>query len=442
MAKDLSKIAKEKKIKYFLISFVDLFGVLRSKLVPAQAIKEMQKNGAGFAGFATWLDMSPADTDMFAIPDSNSLIQLPWNKEVGWLASDLWMAGKPVEASPRIILKNQIKKLDKKNLVLKSGVECEYFIINEEGTDIADKKDIQSKPCYDQSALMRQYDIIKEICDCMIQLGWNPYQNDHEDANGQFEMNWDYSDCLTTADRHVFFKYMVKSIAEKNGVRATFMPKPFGNLTGNGCHAHVSLWSNDNKNVFLDNGDRLGLTKLAYNFLGGILNLAAPLSAFFNPTINSYRRINAPPTLSGASWSPSSISYSGNNRTHMIRVPDAGRFELRLMDGSTNPYLLQAGIIAAGIDGMSQRKDPGEPLSVNMYTEGDDYPNLKKLPNELEDALALLDGNKELNDAFGSNVIKSYVKLKNKEIDNFVQNDSFAKDKPITDWEKKNTLDC
>ena len=224
MAKDLSKIAKERRIKYFLISFVDLFGVLRSKLVPAQAIKEMQKNGAGFAGFATWLDMSPADTDMFAIPDSNSLIQLPWNKEVGWLASDLWMAGKPVEASPRIILKNQIKKLDKKNLVLKSGVECEYFIINEEGTDIADKKDIQSKPCYDQSALMRQYEIIKEICDCMIQLGWNPYQNDHEDANGQFEMNWDYSDCLTTADRHVFFKYMVKSIAEKNGVRATFMP--------------------------------------------------------------------------------------------------------------------------------------------------------------------------------------------------------------------------
>ena len=235
---------------------------------------------------------------------------------------------------------------------------------------------------------------------------------------------------------------MVKSIAEKNGVRATFMPKPFGNLTGNGCHAHVSLWNNENKNVFLDNGDRLGLTKLAYNFLGGILNLAAPLSAFFNPTINSYRRINAPPTLSGASWSPSSISYSGNNRTHMIRIPDSGRFELRLMDGSTNPYLLQAGIIAAGIDGMTHRKDPGEPLSVNMYTEGDDYPNLKKLPDELEDALNLMDQNKELNDAFGSNVIKSYIKLKNKEIDNFVKEDSFAKDKPITDWEKKNTLDC
>ena len=186
MAKDLSKIAKQKKIKYFLISFVDLFGVLRSKLVPAQAIKDMQKNGAGFAGFATWLNMTPADPDMFAIPDPDSLIQLPWKREVGWLASDLWMNGKPVDASPRVMLKKQIKRLNKNNMVLKSGVECEYFLINPEGTAIADSRDIQPKPCYDQSALMRQYDLIKEICNAMINLGWNPYQNDHEDANGQF----------------------------------------------------------------------------------------------------------------------------------------------------------------------------------------------------------------------------------------------------------------
>ncbi len=231
MSKNLFTIAKARKIKYFLISFVDLFGVLRSKLVPAQAIAEMQKNGAGFAGFATWLDMSPADTDMFAIPDPDSLIQLPWNKEVGWLASDLYMNGKQVEASPRVMLKKQIDKLSKKNLIMKSGVECEYFLITQDGKQIADSRDTQSKPCYDQSALMRRYDLIKEICDCMIGLGWNPYQNDHEDANGQFEMNWDYSDCLNTADRHVFFKFMVKTLAEKHGLRATFMPKPFENLT-------------------------------------------------------------------------------------------------------------------------------------------------------------------------------------------------------------------
>ena len=441
MTKNLATIAKKKKIKYFLISFVDLFGVLRSKLVPSQAISEMQKNGAGFAGFATWLDMTPADADMFAIPDTNSLIQLPWNKEVGWLASDLWMKGKPVKASPRVILKEQIKKLDKNNLKMKSGVECEYFLISPDGSKIADPRDIQSKPCYDQSALMRRYELIKEVCDSMIELGWNPYQNDHEDANGQFEMNWDYDDCLVTADRHIFFKFMVKNLAEKHGLRATFMPKPFEKLTGNGCHAHISLW-NGKINKFLDMGDRYGLSKLAYNFLGGVMKNAESLSAFFNPTINSYRRINAPPTTSGATWSPSSISYSGNNRTHMIRIPDPGRFELRLMDGSANPYLLQAGIIAAGLFGMNNKSNPGEPLTCNMYTDFKNYPNLAKLPNDLEDSLSKLDGNIHLKEAFSEEVINSYIKLKNQEIDEFNKEEVFDKKKDITDWEKNNTLDC
>jgi len=441
MPKNLSKIAKQKKIKYFLISFVDLFGVLRSKLVPAQAINDMQKDGAGFAGFATWLDMTPADSDMFGVPDPNSLIQLPWNKEIGWLASDLYMDGKPVKASPRIMLKEQIKKMSQKKLQVKSGVECEYFLISEDGSTIADKRDIQSKPCYDQSALMRRYDLIKEICDCMLEMGWKPYQNDHEDANGQFEMNWDFSDSLVTADRHVFFKFMVKSLAEKHGLRATFMPKPFSNLTGNGCHAHVSVWDG-NKNKFLDNKDELGLSRLAYNFLGGIMNNTQALSAFFNPTINSYRRINAPPTKSGATWSPSSISYTGNNRTHMIRIPDKGRFELRLMDGSANPYLLQAGIIAAGLEGINKKLNPGKPLHCNMYEDFKKYPNLKKLPNDIFEAIEILEKSKSLSEAFGSDVIKSYIKLKNSEIKSFRNRNIFDKKRPVTQWEKDNTLDC
>ncbi len=441
MAKNLFKISKQKKIKYFLISFVDLFGVLRSKLVPAHAIKDMQVNGAGFAGFAAWLDMTPADSDMFAIPDPDSLIQLPWNKEVGWLASDLWMNGKPVDASPRVMLKKQIKKLSELGYSMKSGVECEYFLISPDGNAIADNRDTQSKPCYDQSSLMRRYELIKEICDCMIEMGWGPYQNDHEDANGQFEMNWDYSDCLKTADRHTFFKFMVKTIAEKHDLRATFMPKPFENLTGNGCHAHISLWKGK-KNIFLDKHDKLGLSKTAYNFLGGIMRHASSLSTFFNPTINSYRRINAAPTKSGATWSPSSISYTGNNRTHMIRVPDPGRFELRLMDGSANPYLLQASVLAAGIEGLSKRINPGKPLFCNMYEDYKKYPNLSKLPNELKDSLDKIENNKEMNKAFGKEVIKSYVKLRTSELKDFNDNEKFDKSKPITKWERQNTLDC
>jgi glutamine synthetase type III len=401
----------------------------------------MQSAGAGFAGFAAWLDMSPADSDMFGIPDPDSLIQLPWNKEVGWLASDLWMNGKPVEASPRVMLKKQIQKLKKQNLIMKSGVECEYFLISQDGNSIADSRDTQSKPCYDQSALMRRYDLIKEICDCMIEMGWGPYQNDHEDANGQFEMNWDYDDCLKTADRHTFFKYMVKTISEKHGLRATFMPKPFENLTGNGCHAHVSVWQG-NKNKFLDKSDNLGLSKMAYNFLGGVIKNASSLSAFFNPTINSYRRINAPPTKSGATWSPSSISYTGNNRTHMIRIPDPGRFELRLMDGSVNPYLLQASVLAAGLYGLKNKIDPGKPLNCNMYEDHAKYPDLPKLPNELGQSLEQLKNNKEMNDAFGKETIMSYIKLRSLEIREFQSKENFDKTKPISKWEKDNTLDC
>ena len=449
---DLSKEAKKRKIKYFLISYVDFFGVLRSKLVPAGSIKEMQKEGAGFAGFSTYLDMSPSDPDMAAIPDPRSLIQLPWQPDVGWLAGDLWMDGKPVASSPRVMLRNQIDKLAKKNMHLKSGVECEYFLITPDGSSIADQNDIADKPCYDQSALMRQYDLIKAICDSMIMLGWGPYQNDHEDANGQFEMNWDFSDCLQTADRHVFFKFMVRTLAEKKGLRATFMPKPFLNKTGNGCHAHLSVWDKKGKNLFADKKDKLGLSKTAYNFMGGIMNSAEALTAWFNPTINSYKRINAPVTASGATWAPNTITYSGNNRTHMIRVPGPGRFELRLMDGATNPYLLQAGILAAGIDGIEKKRNPGKPINVNMYEEGHKVKDAKKLPLTLEKALSHLGKSAVMKDAFSKETIDSYIKLKNKEIKKYQSSNTKKigfkgskqsnKKNIITQWEKDNTLDC
>ena len=439
MAVDLAKVAKDRMIKYFLVSFVDLFGGLRAKLVPARAIGDMQKEGAGFAGFAAWLDMTPADPDMFGIPDPDSLVQLPWKKEVAWVAADLWMNGKEVEASPRVILKRQIEKAAKRGYRLKTGVECEYFLIMPDGSAISDPFDVQEKPCYDQQALMRRYDVVGEICDAMNELGWGPYQNDHEDANGQFEMNWDYSDCLTTADRHAFFKFMVKSIAEKHGLRATFMPKPFPTLTGNGCHCHASLWDKaGRKNLFLDKKDEMGLSKLAHNFLGGVLNSAGALCALFNPTVNSYKRINAPATVSGASWSPNAVTWSGNNRTHMVRVPDAGRFEFRLMDGAANPYLLQAGLLAAGLDGIENERDPGKRLDVNMYEHrrASDLRRLRarKLPENLLDALRELDRSKIVRAGIGAESVDSYVKLR--------MNDWRSYAGHLTDWEREHTLDC
>ena len=435
MSINLNQFAKKNGVKYFFVSFVDMFGVLRSKLVPATAIDEIQSEGAGFAGFATWLDMSPADSDMFGMPDGDSVIQLPWNKEAAWVAADLYMNGKPVEASPRIALKNQIERAKKLGMHMKSGVECEYFLVNSDGTALFDEKDTQEKPCYDSAALMRRYDIITEICDAMIELGWKPYQNDHEDANGQFEMNWDFSDCLTTADRHVFFKFMTKSIAEKHGMRATFMPKPFLNLTGNGCHSHISVWDKTGKkNLFLDKADELGLSKSGYHFLGGVVESADKMAAIFNPTVNSYKRINGSVTTSGATWSPSSITWAGNNRTHMVRVPGPGRFELRLMDGAVNPYLLQAGSLVLGLDGVINKRDPGKRLDINMYTEGHKAGKVKKLPLNLLDSIRNFDASKIIREGFGNQFVDSYVKLKNKEWESFNKN--------LSDWERNTTLDC
>jgi glutamine synthetase len=402
MATDLAKAAKDKGIEYFLISFIDLYGVMRAKLVPAAAIAGMAKNGAGFAGFATWLDMTPADSDMFAVPDPDSLIQLPWKPQVGWLAANLFLDGEEVAHGPRNTLRRVLASAEKKGYRLKTGVEPEYFLISPDGSDISDAGDRQTKPCYDQSALMRRYDVIKEICDSMLKLGWGPYQNDHEDGNGQFEMNWDYNDALVTADQHAFFKYMVKALAEKHGLRATFMPKPFASLTGNGCHAHVSVWDNaGKKNLFSDPRGELGVSKLGYQFMGGLMAHAQGMTAITNPTVNSYKRLNASTTTSGATWSPNMVTYGGNNRTTMMRIPDAGRFEMRLADGAVNPYLFPAVLMAAGMDGIERKLDPGRRVDLNMFSESHKVRGARKLPLNLLDALRQLDRDKPLAAALG-----------------------------------------
>ena len=428
------EVAKQKNIRYFLISFVDLFGTVRAKIVPASAIDDVAEAGAGFAGFATWFDMTPADPDVLVIPEIDSLIQLPWKPEVAWVTGDLFMGGAPVEQNPRQILKKLVKIAAEGGYELKTGVECEYFLIAPDGTTISDSADQQAKPCYDQQALMRRYEVIAEICDAMVALGWKPYQNDHEDANGQFEMNWQYDSALRTADKHTFFKYMVKSIAEKHGLRATFMPKPFSNLTGNGCHVHASLWDMAGNNVFADAKGELGLSRAAYAFIGGVMHSAQAMCAITNPAVNSYKRINAPVTLSGATWSPNTVTYTGNNRTHMIRIPDAGRFEFRLADGAANPYLLQAAILAAGLDGIRSNREPGDRLDINMYTEGHKANGAKKLPLNLLDALRALEESAVLRNAFGEKTLAAYIKLKH--------DDWNAYSRHLTDWERQTTLDC
>ncbi|WP_017327977.1 type III glutamate--ammonia ligase [Synechococcus sp. PCC 7336] len=431
----LSELARDRGIRYFLISFTDLFGVQRSKLVPAVAIDTIAQAGAGFAGFAAWLDMTPADPDILAIPDRDRLIQLPWQPDVVWMPADLYsVTGEAIAQTPRLVLKRVLAEAEGQSYQVKTGVECEYFLLSADGESISDGLDRASKPCYDQQALMRRYDVISEICDAMLELGWESYQNDHEDANGQFEMNWKYADALVTADRHAFFKYMVKAIAAKHGFRATFMPKPFTHLTGNGCHLHLSVWDTaGSTNLFDDPQGELGLSDLAYQFIAGVLHHAEAICAFSNPTVNSYKRLNASTTTSGATWSPTTATYGGNNRTHAIRIPAAGRFEFRLPDGSANPYLLPAAVIAAGLDGMAEKRDPGPRSEANTYTDSP-APDVKRLPENLLDALRGLEANSVMGDRLGPEIISAYLKLKRKAWSDYSAH--------LSSWELEHTLDC
>jgi glutamine synthetase len=282
---------------------------------------------------------------------------------------------------------------------------------------------------------MRRFNVISEICDAMVELEWGAYQNDHEDANGQWEMNWEYDHVLKTSDRHVFFKYMVKYIAEKDGMRATFMPKPFSNLTGNGCHINASLWDKTGKkNMFMDPKGELGLSQLAYHFLGGVIQNVDSLTSIFNPTVNSYKRINAPRTVSGATWAPNTITWGGNNRTNMVRIPEGNRIEFRLADGAMNPYLAPAALLACGLKGVEEKIDPGKRCDLDMYSEGDKVKGAKQLPMNLLDALRLTDKNKFVREAMGDDLINAYVKLRTREWDQHCQH--------ISQWERDNTLDC
>jgi glutamine synthetase len=421
-------------LDHLFLGGVHFFGGQRAKLVPAQAINDMAVDGAGFAGFATWLDLTPAHPDMMAVPDPESAIQLPWKREVAWLASNCVMEEKPLAQAPRNVLRKLIDEAAKDGLRVKTGVEPEFFLLTPEGDKVADPYDNAEKPCYDQQAMMRQYDCIAEVCDYMLELGWEAYQNDHEDATGQYEMNWKYDDVLQTADKHSFFKFMMKSVAEKHGLRATFMPKPFKGLTGSGCHAHISVWSLDGKaNAFADKSKELGLSDQGRHFLGGIMKHASALAAICNPTVNSYKRINAPRTSSGATWAPNTVTWTGNNRTHMVRVPGPGRFELRLPDGAANPYLMQAVILAAGLDGVRSKADPGRRYDIDMYQMGHTVKNAPKLPLNLLDALREYDKDKTLKSMMGDEFSSAFLKLKHKEWNSYASH--FSK------WETENTLD-
>jgi glutamine synthetase len=367
---DLASLARADGIEFILALFVDLTGKPCAKLVPIEAVEQLQTEGVGFAGYAVGaLGQEPKDPDLIAVPDPVSYMAVPFLRPgLAIVHCDPHVLGRPWRFAPRVILKEQLARAAELGLELKVGAEVEYFLVQrgpDGGLQVADAKDVASRPCYDARDLTRMYDHLTSVSKAINSLGWGNYANDHEDGNGQFEQNFAYADALTTADRVVTLRYLLSVMAEERGMVATFMPKPFTDRTGTGLHMHLSLWR-DGEPVFpaADDDRGLGLSPTAYAFIGGLLEHANGLQALLGPTVNSYKRTGATSTRSGATWSPRTATYGGNDRTHFLRVPDGNRVELRGGDGSANPYLAAAAALAAGLDGVQRGLDPGAPGAV------------------------------------------------------------------------------
>ena len=364
---DLATLARTTDTRFVLAVFTNLVGKPCAKLVPAEAVEELQEDGVGFAGYAAGaMGQVPADPDLVAVPDAASFTPIPFVRPgLALVHCDPHVQGEPWPFAPRVILKKVLGQAGDLGLEVNIGTEIEYFLVDRDGGGglrTADALDTSRRPCYDARDVTRMYEHLTAISAAMNQLGWGNYANDHEDGNGQFEQNFRYADALTTADRVVTLRYLISVLAEQRGMTATFMPKPFADRTGSGMHMHLSLWR-DGAPVFPDHTDPrgLGLSPTAYAFIGGILEHAGGLQGVLAPTVNSYKRTGATSTSSGATWSPRRPTYGGNDRTHYLRVPDASRVELRGGDGSANPYLASAVTVAAGLDGIRRGTDPGEP---------------------------------------------------------------------------------
>ena len=417
-------------IEYLLAQFVDINGSPKVKMVPVSHFDDVIDEGAGFAGAALpGMGQGPHSHDMLARIDLDSYTPVPWKEGVARFASDLYVDGEPFMFCSRQNMKGVLSSVRDEGYVLYIGIEPEHFLVTRNGDgsiSVWDPNEVDSldKPCYDFKGIANVMDYLRDMMDGMARVGWDPYQSDHEDANGQYEINFVYSDALTTADRYTFFKMMTSQYAQRYGAIATHMAKPFTDRTGSGGHIHFHLAdAATGENVFLDESDPrgLGLSQMAYNFIGGIFAHAPALCAVMSPTVNCYKRLQVGPALmgsrSGFLWTPAFVSYGDNNRTQMIRTAGPGHLEDRTMSAACNPYLALAAYVTAGLDGVANKLDPGEPNLGNMYDLGleeIERRGIRVLPQSLPEALDGLRQDEVVRGALGV-IYDEFVNLKEAE---------------------------
>src|SRR5664279_928343 len=435
---EAKKFLADNGVKYVLAQFVDIHGTAKAKSVPVDHFEEILTTGAGFAGFAIWgMGIEPHGPDFMAVGDLDTLSLVPWQPGYARIVCDGHVHKKPWDIDARVALKKQLKRLEAKGLTFYTGLEPEFSLLkkNADGQIVpCDDSDTLAKPCYDYKGLSRARAFLEKLTDSMKAVGIDVYQIDHEDANGQFEINYTFEDCLSSCDHYIFFKMAASEIANDMGLICSFMPKPFANRPGNGMHMHMSL-GDGKKYLFMDKSDAQGmdLSKLAYQFMAGVLKHAPALAAICAPTVNSYKRLVVGRSLTGATWAPAYISYGDNNRSSMVRIP-GGRLELRLPDGACNPYLATAAVIAAGLDGIENDLDPGKAHNMNLYElslEELAAKGIGILPQNLNEAVTALEQDTLLCDALGP-VAAEFIRLKRMEWIEYMRH--------VSDWEIKSYL--
>lgn len=416
-------------VRYAIASFVDMHGNSKGKFVPIDHLDNMMNGSELFTGAA--LDGLPqdiSDEELSARPDLTRWFQLPWNTEYAYFPSSLHTAGRPFEASSRDILKRQLDAAADLGYAFNLGIETEFFVLKDApaGTAEVSDRDNLSKPCYNVATTLDNMGWLGELVQAMNGLGWDVYSFDHEDARGQFEVDFSYTDALTMADRFVFFRLMANEIARKHGHFASFMPKPFADRTGSGAHYNMSLADlATGTNLFATEHDPrgVGISPLGYHFIAGILRHLPAITAVIAPTVNSYKRLVRQGSMSGSTWAPVFVSYGNNNRTNSLRVPLAGgRVECRAADISCNPYLGAAMVLAAGLEGVREQLDPGEPRTENMYRYTDAQiaeMGISMLPRDLGEAIDEFRADSLSREVFGDALYQSFIDYKTEEWESY-----------------------
>jgi glutamine synthetase len=443
---DLDKLKQSllsQNIKYLLPSYVDMHGVPKTKMVPIAHLERMMGGSELFTGAA--LDGVPqdvSDEEVAAHPDPESCMVVPWRDDCAWFSSDLWTEGKPFEPCNRGILKKVLAQAADMGYRVNCGIEAEFYVFADDENEIDPLSPMPhlEKPAYDAVRLMDNLDHwLSETVDAMNKLGWDVYSFDHEDGIGQFEIDFDYTEALTMADRFVFLRVLVHEMARKHGAYASFMPKPYGDKAGSGAHYNMSLASADGSNLFVADKDDprgCGLSELGYHFIGGVLKHLPAIQAVSAPTVNSYKRLIVKGSTSGYTWAPCFVSYGNNNRTNTVRIPGGGgRVELRSADSACNPYLGMAMMIAAGLEGIRDKIDPGEPHRENLYYKSDAErraAGVAWLPRTLDEAVTAFAEDSLSRAVFGNVMFDAWVEKKRAEWLSYLNH--------VSDWERDRYL--